>query len=881
MWLPSRSLCLCASVALLAGMMLVPRARLYAAAPEEAAEATHAARAVDPAHGLELSRPVRPWEFLSSVGMRAGIFGHENGRVEAWVYPLKVLREFELLFRTADRTLPAAPLARTLIVRPEATTIVYAGDAFTVRATFFVPLDEPGAVIALEIETLEPMEVIVTFQRDFQLMWPAGLGATYSNWNESLRAYAFGEESRRFFALVGAPSAVDPRPEYESNYTASKRSSFRMGVTERGQAKKAVVIAASFESQAAAEKTYQRLLAGHESLRQEAAEYYARYLSATLSLKLPDPRMQEAYDWSRVSVLQGLVKNPFLGTGLIAGYGHSGSGARPGYAWFFGRDALWTVLALNSAGDFATARTALEFLARYQRADGKIPHEIGQGASFVRWFEDYPYGWAAADATPLFVVVVNDYVLHSGDVAFAKEKWPHLRKAYQFLRSTWDEQGFPKNQGVGHGWVEGGPLLPVKTEFYQSGVGLEALRALSNLARLVGENELSMQAERDFESGRRNLEQAFWSPEKQIYSFALDPDSRRAEAASVLATVPMWFGLLDGERSAAMIRQLAGADHATDWGMRILSSRDPRYSPSGYHYGTVWPLFTGWASVGEYGYHRAPAAFANLNANARLALDGAPGRVTELLSGTFYEPLSRSTPHQVWSAAMVISPLLRGLLGLEVDTTIPRLKLSPHMPPSWGDVEVRNLRAGKAGLDLIYTRHGDAITLHVEQAGPDALLLEFSPAVSLRAQVVAVEVNDRPVPFRVQASDVDQHVVVQIPLHGGRTTLTIRLRNDFAFEVAQQGLPPLGGKSRNLKILSESWSNDRSRLVLEVSGVAAGLYEVWLRGGQQITSVEGAELAGSGSRRVLQVTMPGGGEDYRRHKITLQFGSVAGARESP
>ncbi len=863
--------------------MLVCPSRLHAAPPQAAAEtaAQPALAATDAPPALELSRPVRPWEFLSSVGMRAGIFGHESGHVEAWVYPLKVLREFELLFRTGDRTVPAAPLARTLIVRPEATTIVYAGDAFTVRATFFVPVDEPGAVIALEIETLEPLEVIVTFQRDFQLMWPAGLGATYSNWNEPLRAYAFGEETRRFFALVGAPSAVDPRPEYETNYTASTHSSFRLGVTERGLAKKAVVIAASFEGQAAAEKTYQRLTASHESLRQEAAEYYARYLAATLSLKLPDPRMQQAYDWSRVSVLQGLVENPFLGRGLIAGYGPSGTGARPGYAWFFGRDALWTVLALNSTGDFATARTALEFLARYQRADGKVPHEIAQSASFVRWFEDYPYGWAAADATPLFLIVVNDYVVHSGDVAFAKDKWPHIRQAYQFLRSTWDEQGFPKNDGVGHGWVEGGPLLPVKTEFYQSGVGLEALRALSNLARLVGENELSQETARAFESGQRALEQAFWSPEKQVYAFALDADRQRSEAASVLATVPMWFGLLDGERSAAMLRQLAEADHATDWGMRILSSRDPRYSPAGYHYGTVWPLFTGWASVGEYRYHRAQAAFANLNANAMLALDGAPGRVTELLSGTFYEPLSRSTPHQIWSAAMVTSPLLRGLLGLEVDATALQVKLSPHMPPSWGEVEVRNLRAGKAGLDVTYDRDADAITLDVEQAGPEALMLEFSPAVSLRAQVVSVAVNDRPVPFRVEVSDVDQHVSVRLPLHGGRTTLRIRLKNDFALELPHQWLPPLGSKSRNLKVLSESWSSDRSRLDLEVSGLAGSRYEVWVWGGQQISSVEGGQLAGNGERRVLKVRLPGGGEDYRQHKITLQFASTAGARASP
>ena len=89
---------------------------------------------------LELTRPVRTWEFLSAVGTRAGIFGNESGRVEAWVYPLKIFRDFHLRFHTEDRVLPAESLARTVIVRPESTTIVYTSDTFSVRETFFVPV---------------------------------------------------------------------------------------------------------------------------------------------------------------------------------------------------------------------------------------------------------------------------------------------------------------------------------------------------------------------------------------------------------------------------------------------------------------------------------------------------------------------------------------------------------------------------------------------------------------------------------------------------------------------------------------------------------------------------------------------------------------------
>ena len=134
-----------------------------------------------------------------------------------------------------------------------------------------------------------------------------------------------------------------------------------------------------------------------------------------MSLSLPDSDLQTAYDWSRISELQGLVDDPFAGKGLIAGYDLSGFNHRPGFSWFFGRDSMWTALALDSVGDFQTTRTALEFLAKYQGEDGRIPHEVPQTVSLVPWFKLYPYGFASADATPLYIIGTADYVRTSGD----------------------------------------------------------------------------------------------------------------------------------------------------------------------------------------------------------------------------------------------------------------------------------------------------------------------------------------------------------------------------------------------------------------------------------------------------------------------------------
>src|SRR5207302_3332870 len=157
-----------------------------------------AASAQQPAPSLELTRTIRAWEFLPVVGTRAGLFGNETGRVEAWIHPLKIFREFHLTFHVGDRALPAESLARTLTVRPESASILFVGDSFRVRETLCVPVQEPGAVILLDVETEQPLEIEAAFTPDFQLEWPAGLGGTYSTWDAKERAFFVGEEARKY-----------------------------------------------------------------------------------------------------------------------------------------------------------------------------------------------------------------------------------------------------------------------------------------------------------------------------------------------------------------------------------------------------------------------------------------------------------------------------------------------------------------------------------------------------------------------------------------------------------------------------------------------------------------------------------------------------------
>ena len=808
-----------------------------------------------PPKSLEISRPVRSWEFMDAVGPRAALLGTESGRFEAWVHPLKVLRNFHLIFHAEDHAQAAEPLARTLIVRPESTTIEYASDTFTVRETLVVPLNKPGAVILLDIHSTEPMEVEVAFDRDFQLQWPAALSDPGIEWTPADRAFTFGCERPDYMAMIGSPTATVSETELVTNYAAYRESSFRLGVSKPGEDHKVIALAATVEGAKQLDATYKDLINHANEFEGEAAAYYQQQLSRTAELEIPDKELQQAYDWARVNMAQAMVNNPLIGTGMSAGYGLDRGDRRPGYDWYFGRDAFWTALALDADGDFQTTRAALEFLSRYQRQDGKMPHEVPQSASLIGPLEKTAFSFASADATPLYLIAFDDYVTRSGDVDFARQKWASLENTVKFLRSTFDANHLAHNEGVGHGWVEGGPLFPVHMEFYQAGLGVEALRAYSRLARATGHAAEADAAEAEFALARPNLE-SFWMPALKRYGFSLDSHGAPQDAPSVEATVPIWFDLMDKDRAGTELDELAQPKHQADWGFRILADNDTRYNPSGYHNGSVWPLFTGWASVAEYRNHRPLEGYENLRANALLTYSGAAGHVTEVLAGNAHQGLTASTPHQTWSSAMVIEPLLLGMLDLRVDVAKRQIGLAPQLPANWHEATVRRVRLGEASLDFGVTQREGVQRLRIAANAAAGAALDYTPTFSPHARILGVTANGQKLPFTVAVSATDQRLLTHLTLDGHEQSIEVRTEGDVGISY-ESTLPGLGEASRGLRLTHESWSADGATWTLQLESAQGGVFELDLRGAQQIRRVEGGELLrGTDDAARVRVTQP-------------------------
>lgn len=851
-----------------------------------------------PESGLVLARPTHAGTFFDVLGRRAAVFGYEGRPFEVWTYPLKLAGDVQLDFAIEDYPVPIDGLdaQASIEVRPEATTMTYAHAAFSVEQTLFAPLDEAGVVMLLDVDTVRPLTVSVSFRPDLALMWPAGLMTGFLGWDAPNRRYFIGEETQRYYGIVGSPLAEDVSVQPYQEEPADLPTTFELRVTpevaEAGLIP--VVFAGSTEGRAAAEATYERLLANAPALYRETAEHYARLQEETLQIDTPDDRLDAAFAWAKVGIDKGLVTNPDLGTGFVAGFRTAGRSERPGFAWFFGRDALWTALATTAYGDFAATRTALDFLRPFQRADGKIPHEVSQSAALLDWFDAYPYAWASADATPLFVIVHADLWRATGDVAFLRRHWDALKAAYAFTAATdRDGNGLIENTGVGHGWVEGGQLYPPHEELYMQGLWIEASQRVAAMADALGDGALAAAARRNAERTRAATEATYWLPDEGFYAVATHfPDATSLasdegeqastglargvaaeRAAEVMAEntamqgVPFWWHTLDAGRVQRGLDALGGGALATDWGARILDATSDRYDPLSYHNGSVWPLFTGWVSMGAYAYGRPHIGYQALMASALLTEQDALGYVTELLSGDYNAAFGRSSHHQVWSEAMVATPAVAGLLGLDVRDGGRTLHFAPQLPADWDSVGVEHVSVGDSRYDFALTRRRGELRVEASRrSGSGGVRFELAPAFPLDAHVRAVLVGGEGEAFEIEREGDVQRAVLTTELRDS-TEIVFRVEEGSAAFVRPEAPLP-GATSRGLRILRDRAENAALRLVLE--GVGGRTYTFGVRTPQRIASVPGVTIRPSKPGFYdVDVTFDGAPGHYVRRVVTL------------
>ena len=826
---------------------------------------------------LGLTGDARPHQYLGVIGRRAAWLGQETGAAELWAHPFKLADGFELAFRIPDYVEPirGADVARTVEVRPELTTITYSHATFTVRQHILAPLDLPALLVLLDVQAIRPLEVIASFRMVFQYAWPAAFGGQYTFWDDNLKAFVLSESRRQHNAVIGSPWATTAS-SHPAHALPDAPNTFAIPVDPARAAREFVPIAVvgGTMPRDTALALYRRVIARAEALYRERRAYDSTLLAETVALETPDAELNLAFQWSKIDLDEQMVCNPDLGCGLVAGWGPSGKSARPGFGWFFGGDAAINSFAMDATGQWTPVAQGLRFLAQYQRADGKITHEISQAAARIPWFTDFPYAYYHADTTPFWLVALWRYWKASGDRELLHQLWPAARKAYAWCLTTeTDGDGIIENTTGGLGAIEVGALgEDIHQDVYLAGVWIESLRAVTEMARAMNDEPAATAASALRDKALQTLNQRYWREAEGYYAFGILRSGRTNDNLTMWPATAQSFGLLRPDRAERMMARLASDAISTDWGARPLSSQSPLYDPMHYNNGAVWPFVTGFVSWGQYRARRPWSGYPLIHALAQMTFDWARGRHPELLSGAFYRPLDTAVPHQFFATSMLLSPIMYGLLGWEPDAPAGRARLAPQLPPSWDRVSVRHLRVGSARLTVQFERGSGRATATVSASAP--LNLEFAQSVPAGARDVRVTLDGRAVEARSELGPHDQHVQVTVPVAAQPQKVEVTWTGGLDVEPPHAELTP-GQPSGGVRVLDFGAAADGWTLVVE--GMAARRYEIALVG-ERLGRVEGADLVRrQGEVTTIAVVLPAG---PGRQTQTVKLAPAPAARES-
>jgi glycogen debranching enzyme len=436
------------------------------------------------------------------------------------------------------------------------------------------------------------------------------------------------------------------------------------------------------------------------------------------------PRLETDWDALRRTYERSLVDLAALRFRALDGLPSSlPAGGLPWYMALFGRDSIIAAYQLLPFQP-RLAQTTLEALAQLQAVErddfrdaepGKILHELRRGELAVVGDAPHSPYYGSHDATPLFLILLDEYERWTGDGEFVDALERNARAAVRWIEEEGDldDDGFLEyrrrapggldNQGWKDSWnsilfAHGERARPPIATCELQGYAYDALGRTARLARKRWHDAAyADRLERRAARLRDAFDDAFWSRERGHYALALDGEKRQVDALTSNIGHLLWSGILSGERAAATVARLMSRELFSGWGIRTMAAGDAGYNPLEYHNGTIWPHDTALIAEGmrRYGYRDDASQIALALLEAARAFEG---RLPELFAG--FERSETAFPVRYPDASCpqafaAGAPLLalRTLLGLDVRDG--ELAAAPHLPDGVGVIELRGLVRGR------------------------------------------------------------------------------------------------------------------------------------------------------------------------------------------
>ena len=660
------------------------------------------------------------------IGTQDGDFpdlgGHVPGEMGGlWAHPIKLIDGFWA-------TLTEEPTGRKAILSESSEFINYPyGDRLRYREALggigverfqFSPDGKPGVIVEYTFinatDRQRELSLQLSVKTDLLPVWFSDkLGITDAPdtvaWDGLHHRFMARDTRHSWFAVWGAASpeaepVSNPSPIQTAGMGVTAASRHRVEVSPHDSTTLTFVFAGSSTTKGEAERAYAYLLAHHDALLAKKQAHYAGILHLA-RITIPDQRLQQVYDWVKVNAEWLAREVPGIGRGL--------SGGLMEYPWWFGTET-YSHQSLLAAGQPELVRQSLRLLrdqSNKANGNGRIVHEVTTNGGVSN-----P---GNTQETAQFILTVGQVVRWTGDLGFAREMYPAMKRGLHWLLTDRDRNHnlFPEGYGITE-------ILGLNAEVIDvSAYTQRALVATAEVARLLGDRDSALRYGRLAKELERKINLRFWDAEDSSYAdfygtrdqavstaegaikqirlpgedklsprdreqiayyqrlrdrFAAMPDTTRGWITNKNWPVitPLEMGIAPKERAISILTTLR-KQGVGDSGV-YLSAVDRQASMS---------ISTGVAAVAEATYGRPDESLWYMHKIVETFNQRLPGSISEMMPdyGCFVI---------AWTMYGIVVPLVEHMLGVEPDAPHKTVVFDPHLPTGWEDVAIDDLPVG-------------------------------------------------------------------------------------------------------------------------------------------------------------------------------------------
>lgn len=692
-----------------------------------------------------------------TAGDRAYLIGTQDGNFPdmghhipgemggLWLPPIKLIDGFQARITEAgtNKEIPLSD-SREMITYPYGNLFKYGRvlDDLDVERFQFSPDHQQGLIIQYRFRNVSSrarrLRLQWSVKTDLRPGWnPHRVGTQdrdgqdVVDWHPDKGIFVAKDMYNPWFCVWGAllPPADAQRIEHPDPIRTNGRgvtaaSGYTVTVGAHATSILTFVVAGSSTSQSDAVAVYDHLAKDHDRLLAKKVALY-RSIIDQARISIPDRRLQEVYEWSRIN-MDWLVRDvPSVGRGLSAGFME--------YPWWFGTET-YSLHALTDTGDFQLATQTLRLLRDQSykvNGNGRIAHEITTDGEVGNR--------GNTQETAQFVMTVGKLYQWTGDRAFAREMYPAVKRGIDWLLGTMDQKKdlFPEGYGITE-------ILGLNAQVIDVAVYTQqALEAAGPIADAVHDEDASNRYRELASKLKARINQRLWIEKDGTYGDFYGSRSQAITAAegSVAQMELKGAGRLTRKDKdlIAHYRRLRAQFAAMPEGERAWITNE--------NWVIATPLETGIAprarairlldkirreNTGEYGPYLSAVdrqSMMTISTGVEAVAEAEYGRIDDAMwyLNKIVQTFDRVTPGSMsegmpdkgcftiaWTSYGIVVPLVEHVFGIQPDAANKTIVFEPHLPTGWQNISIEDLPVGTNLVSFSRARTEKGVLYDVE-----------------------------------------------------------------------------------------------------------------------------------------------------------------------